>query len=107
MSFPLRYHVFICEHKREFDDPKGDCSRKGSSRIREVFKEEIEKRTLGEIARANKSGCLGTCQFGPSVVVYPEGIWYTVRNEDEAREIVTEHLVNGRVVERLRMPRKD
>ncbi len=53
--------------------------------------------------RANSSGCLDQCARGPSVVVYPEQVWYTVPSVDDVKEIIEEHLVNGRPDERLRM----
>lgn len=93
-----KYHIFVCENHRAPGDPRGSCAAKGGTAIRECFKKEIKQRGLRGIARANKAGCLDTCELGPSVVVYPEGIWYTVRNEDEARRIVTEHVEQGRVV---------
>jgi (2Fe-2S) ferredoxin len=53
--------------------------------------------------RVNKAGCMDRCEEGPTVVVYPEGVWYTYADEDDIDEIVDEHLAHGRVVERLRM----
>jgi (2Fe-2S) ferredoxin len=53
--------------------------------------------------RVNTAGCLDRCEEGPCVVVYPEGVWYTYVDKADIDEIVEEHLVNGRVVERLRI----
>jgi len=53
--------------------------------------------------RAQKSGCLNTCELGPSVVVYPEGVFYGHVQLSDVQEIVNEHLVNNRIVERLLM----
>lgn len=53
--------------------------------------------------RINKAGCMDRCEEGPTIVVYPEGVWYTYVDEEDIDEIVDEHLVHGRVVERLRM----
>lgn len=53
--------------------------------------------------RVNKSGCLDRCSEGPVAVVYPEGVWYTYADRDDIDEIVEEHLLNGRVVERLKI----
>ena len=53
--------------------------------------------------RVNQAGCLDQCQFGPSVVIYPAGIWYTVRTTEEVDVIIEEHLLGGKPVERLLM----
>lgn len=98
-----QYHVFVCENERAADDPRGSCARKGSAAIRACFKHEIKARGLRGVARANKASCLDTCELGPSVVIYPEGVWYTIRDEDEARRVVDEHLEGGRVVTELLM----
>jgi len=53
--------------------------------------------------RVNKAGCLDQCEHGPTVVVYPEAVWYGHVRPEDAEEIVSEHLVAGRPVERLRL----
>jgi (2Fe-2S) ferredoxin len=53
--------------------------------------------------RINQAGCLDRCEEGPCLVVYPEAIWYTYVDREDIDEIVREHLVNGRVVERLKL----
>jgi len=53
--------------------------------------------------RVNKSGCLDQCEHGPTVVVYPEAVWYGHVKPEDAEEIVREHLIGGRPVERLRL----
>jgi (2Fe-2S) ferredoxin len=58
---------------------------------------------LGAKVRINKSGCLDQCEHGPTVVVYPDAVWYGHVQPEDAEEIVTEHLVGGRPVERLRL----
>ena len=58
---------------------------------------------LGAKIRINKAGCLDQCEHGPTVVVYPEAVWYGHVRTEDAEEIVTEHLVGGRPVERLRL----
>ncbi|RYF76384.1 MAG: (2Fe-2S) ferredoxin domain-containing protein [Comamonadaceae bacterium] len=56
------------------------------------------------LVRVNKAGCLDRCAGGPVAVVYPEGVWYTFVDKDDIDEIVTSHLRDGRVVERLLLP---
>ena len=58
---------------------------------------------ISDRVRINKSLCLDQCEHGPTVVVYPEAVWYGGVRPEDAAEIVEEHLVNGRPVERLRM----
>lgn len=53
--------------------------------------------------RINRAGCLGRCDDGPVVVVYPEAVWYTFLDASDVDEIIDEHLINGRIVERLRI----
>jgi len=97
-------HVFVCENLREPNNPKGSCKAKGSAEIRLAMKKLMDESGLRGRMRCNMAGCLDACEFGPAVVVYPEAVWYTVPTVADAEEIVREHLVGGRVVERLRMP---
>jgi len=99
----FRHHVFICENRRNQDDPRGCCAAKGSEAVRSAFKEELAKRGLRGEVRANGAGCLDACAFGPSVVVYPEGVWYGRVKPEDVAEIVERHLIGGQPVERLRL----
>ena len=96
-------HIFICVNERSPDDPRGSCTARGSKKIQEAFKDLVKKRGLKGTVRANKAGCLDHCANGPSVVVYPEGVWYAVRTEEDVVEIMDEHIANGRIVNRLLM----
>ena len=53
--------------------------------------------------RINKAGCLDRCDQGPVMVIYPEAVWYTYVDKEDVEEIIQEHLVNGRIVERLKI----
>ena len=57
--------------------------------------------------RINKAGCLGRCDDGPVLVVYPDNVWYTFVDEEDIDDIIDNHLVHGRIVERLRLPEND
>ena len=96
-------HVFVCVNQRPPGNPKGCCAAKGSQAIREALKAELKRRGLKGLVRANSAGCLDACALGPSVVVYPEGVWYGGVTAADVPEIVESHLVNGRPVERLRV----
>lgn len=102
----FKKHIFVCINERPPDDPRGCCSAKGSMPLQEHFKIEVKKRGLKSTVRANKSGCLDHCAFGPSVVIYPDGVWYTVRTIEDVNEIMDRHIEKGEVVERLLMGRK-
>ena len=65
------------------------------------FQEEVEKRQLWEKVAVNGTTCLGPCNLGASVVVYPEGIWYGQVGVKDVEEIMDQHIVGGKLVERL------
>ncbi len=70
--------------------------------IRAALKAELKRRGMKDV-RANSAGCLDACATGPTIVVYPEGVWYAHVRVEDVPEIVDEHLVGGRPVERLRL----
>ena len=96
-------HVFICVNRREAGNPKGCCAEKGAEAIRETFKKELAERGLKGRMRPNAAGCLDQCAYGPTVVVYPEQVWYGGVRPDDVPEIVDQHLIGGVPVERLRI----
>ncbi len=53
--------------------------------------------------RINQSGCLDHCEYGPTIVIYPEAVWYRIASADDAREVMQKHVIGGEVVERLRI----
>ena len=95
-------HVFVCENRRPEDDPRGCCAAKGGAEIREALKKAAREAGLKGRVRVNAAGCLDQCAHGVTVVVYPEAIWYGGVTLGDVDAIVTEHLVGGRPVERLR-----
>jgi len=101
----FRHHVFVCENERPPDDPRGSCGAPLRAAIREALKAELARRGLKKVVRANSAGCLDACADGPSIVVYPEGVWYGHVRVEDVPEIVESHLVNGIPVERLRIRR--
>jgi len=103
MSF-YRYHVFFCTNRRPEGEPS--CARFDTRAMRDYMKQRLKAEGLhgpGRI-RINTAGCLGRCELGPVMVVYPEGIWYTFIDRRDLDEIIERHLKQGRVVERLRLP---
>ncbi|MEO7336865.1 MAG: (2Fe-2S) ferredoxin domain-containing protein [Caldimonas sp.] len=97
-------HVFVCLNEREPGNPKGCCKHRGADAIFSTLKMGAKKAGLSDDdVRINRAGCLEHCEFGPSVVVYPEAVWYRVPTVADAEEILREHVVGGKVVERLLM----
>jgi (2Fe-2S) ferredoxin len=96
-------HIFICENKRPEGHPRGCCSEKGSAEIRELFKLRLKELGLNSDVRANSAGCLDACEFGVSVVVYPEQIWYGAVTKNDVEEIIQSHIINDNPVERLKI----
>ncbi len=101
---PLRYHVFVCTGK--------SCSAVDSADVKEAFERELKTRGLlfgKEKKGKNPKGSIvltecasvGFCAIGAAVLVYPDGIWYARVRAADVPEIIEEHLLNGRVVERL------
>ncbi|QID16531.1 (2Fe-2S) ferredoxin domain-containing protein [Nitrogeniibacter mangrovi] len=102
MSY-FKHHVFFCCNQREPGDTC--CNDRGASDMQKYAKERIARLGLkgkGKI-RINKAGCLDRCDDGPVLVVYPDDVWYTFVDQSDIDEIIDEHLVGGRIVERLRI----
>jgi (2Fe-2S) ferredoxin len=95
--------VFFCINERDADAERPSCNQCGSAALRDYAKKRVKEMGLsgqGKV-RINTAGCLDRCELGPALVVYPEGTWYTYIDEDDIDEIIDQHLVGGRVVERL------
>ena len=99
-------HVFVCINERPEGHPRGSCKPHGSEELVKLFKTEVAKAGLASQIRAQKAGCLDTCEFGPSVVVYPDGVWYGRVRPEDVPEIVDSHLKGGQPVARLLIPGK-
>ena len=98
------HHIFICANERDETAVRPSCLPNGSKKLKSTFKDAIKDAGLKHHIRANESGCLDQCEHGPVVVIYPEAIWYGFVHPKDVQEIVTEHLLHGRPVERLRLP---
>ena len=93
-------HIFICINKRDDSLQKKSCGNIGLE-IRNKFVEELKKENLFHEVRANKSGCLASCALGPTVVIYPEQIWYKNVRVEDVSEIIQETIIKNRVIDRL------
>jgi (2Fe-2S) ferredoxin len=95
-------HIFVCGNQREPGHPRGSCDPAGEGTLQKLFKKKLAEHGIrGDVVRANKSGCLEQCEHGPTVVVYPEAVWYGFVKEGDVEEIVASHIVAGMPVERL------
>ena len=101
---PIRHHVFVCSGK--------SCSARDSAEVLEAFEIQLKEKGLlfGREAKGkNPRGSIvvtscasvGFCSIGPAVMVYPDGVWYAQVRSSDVEEIIEEHLLKGRVVERL------
>ncbi len=88
-----RIHALICAGAQ--------CLAAGGNGFKDALKDELKKYNLEEEVRVVETGCMGACQLGPLLVVYPEGIMYTNVEAKDAKEIVEEHFLKGRPVKRL------
>ena len=88
-----RSHVLVCGGT--------GCTSSGSEQIVAVLEQEIQKQGLADEVKVVKSGCFGLCALGPIMIVYPEGSFYSMVKPQDIEEIVSEHLLKGRIVKRL------
>ena len=89
----IRSHILICGGT--------GCTSSGSVTLQKAFNQSIEEFGLAEEVKLVQTGCFGLCALGPIVIIYPDGTFYSRVTEADAKEIVEEHLLKGRVVERL------
>jgi (2Fe-2S) ferredoxin len=95
-----RTHIFICTN--QVDDPRC-CGQRNSDALFLHLRRVVHRQGLHGVA-VTKTGCMGRCMSGPSLVIYPDNVWYAPHDLVDVEAIVTEHVQAGRVVERLLMP---
>lgn len=99
--FNYKYHIFCCINERPKDNPKGSYKAKGSEEILDYLKGIVRDRGLKKEVKVSASKCLGVWSQCPSVVIYPEGTWYSVSTVEDAKDILEKHVLNGKIVDRL------
>jgi (2Fe-2S) ferredoxin len=97
------HHVFVCTNSREPGSARGSCTLDGKGAILPALQAAAKEAGLKGKVRINKAGCLDQCEHGPTVVVYPDAVWYGFVKPEDIAEIVQSHLVEGNPVERLRL----
>jgi (2Fe-2S) ferredoxin len=95
--------IFVCCNQRSPENRRGCCNPDGSEALKDAFKAEVKARRLGPLVRATKSGCLEQCEHGPTVAIYPAGIFYGHVTLADVPRIIEETVVQGRVLEDLRI----
>ncbi len=94
-------HIFICTNQRPEGAAKPSCGEAHGLALVSEFKKQVKDKGLSVEIRAQKTGCLDVCDFGPALVIYPEGVFYQNVQLADVAEIVEEHLIANRRVERL------
>lgn len=97
----FKNHIFCCTNSRPDGHERGSCAAKGSERLRNYMKDKAKELGIAD-TRVNSAGCLDRCEHGPTIVIYPEGIWYTAKTKEDIDEILAA-LASGKTVERLRL----
>ena len=89
----IRSHVMICGGT--------GCTASGSKTLQSTLQKALEEKGLQDEIRIVETGCFGLCALGPIMIIYPEGVFYSNVKVDDIPEIVEEHLLKGRIVQRL------
>jgi (2Fe-2S) ferredoxin len=94
-------HIFICTNQRAPGAEKPFCGEAHGTEIVGAFKKKLKAKNLSIKVRAQRAGCLDVCHYGQTMVVYPEGIFYVGVELSDVDEIIEEHIIHNRPVQRL------
>lgn len=99
-----QYQIFFCTNLRQ--SGKQCCANADAQAMFEYMKQRLKKLGLHgpSLCRANTCSCLGRCEEGPVLVIYPQGVWYTYHTQQDIDDIIEQHLMTGHQVERLLLP---
>ncbi len=99
---PIQRHFFVCENVRPTPG-RPSCGARDAGAVLAALREELARRPAlwGRVAVSGAT-CLGPCFEGPTIVVYPEGVWYAGVTPADVPELAADHMEAGRVLERLR-----
>lgn len=95
------HHIFVCCNQRDPAHRRGCCDPDGAQTLRSALKAEISRRGLKPDVRANQAGCLDQCEHGPTIAIYPQGIFYGGVTLEDVPRIVEETIVGGRRLDDL------
>ncbi|PWV60618.1 ferredoxin [Plasticicumulans acidivorans] len=103
MPKPVR-HVLVCSQNRPLNHPRGACAHHGAAAVAQKFSEVFQARNLWATYLLTQTACIGPCNLGPNIIVYPEGVMYNSVKPEDVEEIIDSHLIGGTPVERLLAP---
>ncbi len=98
-----KHHILVCMNQRPQGHPRGSCGSLGAGSVYEALAGEVEKRALFEQVQVTGTFCMGPCDQGPTVVVYPDGVWYGRVKPEDVPELFDKHLEGGEPVKRLQI----
>jgi len=94
-------HIFVCENLRDEKSGRPSCARRRSPEMRSALKQMLKDKGLSNSYRVNQAGCLGYCEHGPAMVIYPQGIWYGHYTKDDLPEILEASILKDKKIARL------
>ncbi len=95
-------HIFFCTNKKADETGCGYLGAEEAFTFTKTYLKSLNMWGEGKL-RASKSGCLGRCVDGPVCIIYPDGVWYTYIDEVDLKDIIEQHLLNNKIVERLKI----
>ena len=94
-------HIFVCENHRPENSGRPSCGARGSKEIRAQLKKKLVEINVHKKYRINRAGCLGQCEHGPNLVIYPQGIWYAGIKLEDIDEILENSILDDYIIDRL------
>lgn len=98
------HYVFFCCHSRGEGHPRGSCATKGANDLFNQFMTKVTAKNLHGRVGLARTECLGPCNAGANILVYPEGTLYIQVTPDQLDKIIDDHLINGKPVEEFAAP---
>lgn len=104
MPHYYKHHLMFCTNQRA--ENARCCARHGAEDLCAYAKQQLKNHGIHKpgAVRVSKAGCLGRCALGPTLVIYPEGVWYTYKDEHDIDEIIEQHVIGGHLVRHLLLP---
>ena len=94
-------HIFVCENIREGGPEVKSCGRSGGAELRLILKKMVQEHGLKKDIRINSAGCLGACDHGPVMVIYPQGVYYGGFSEPDLDEIFKKTILKDEIIDHL------